>query len=100
MFKITNISPEKLLNSIKTSIHFVQIWPKVPMVTVATEVKIKIRTFYLFLSGNDHSTKVSSNSEMVRGTAVWELVGALRELEFKRLAKFVADDILFFFHKK
>ena len=39
--------------------------------------------FFLFLSGNDHYVKVSSNSEMVRGMALWKFFGALRELMLK-----------------
>ena len=34
----------------------------------------------LVFSGNDHSVKVSSNSEMDSGTALWEFFGFLREL--------------------
>ena len=51
---------------------------------MATEVEIESSNifffFYLFLSGNDHYVKVSSNSEMVRGMALWNFFGALREL--------------------
>ena len=39
--------------------------------------------FFLFLSGNDHYVKVSSNSEMVCGMALWKFFGALRELMLK-----------------
>ena len=34
----------------------------------------------MFLSGNDHYVEVSSNSEMVRGMALWNFFGAHREL--------------------
>ena len=48
---------------------------------MATEVASKICTMiFLVLSGNDHSLKVSSNSEVGSGTALWELFGFLREL--------------------
>ena len=36
--------------------------------------------YFLFLSGNDHYVEVSSNSEMVRGMALWIFFGAHREL--------------------
>ena len=53
---------------------------------MATEVEIEIWTiFFLFLSGNDHYVKVSSNSEMVRGMALWKFFGALRELMLKTI---------------
>ena len=35
---------------------------------------------FLVLSGNGHSVKVSSNSEVGSGTALWEFFGFLREL--------------------
>ena len=48
---------------------------------MATDVAIKIFTIiFLVLSGNDHSVKVSSNSEVGSGTALWEFFGFLREL--------------------
>ena len=48
---------------------------------MATEVEIEIWTiFFSFLNGNDHYVKVLSNSEMVRGMALWNFFGALREL--------------------
>ena len=48
---------------------FLKIWEKVMLVVaMATEVAIKIFTIiFLVLSGNDHSVKVSSNSEMGPG---------------------------------
>ena len=51
------------------------------MVTMATDVAIKFFTIiFLVLSGNDHSVKVSSNSEVGSGTALWDFFGFLREL--------------------
>ena len=51
------------------------------VVTMATDVAIKIFTkIFLVLSGNDQSVKVSSNSEVGSGTALWEFFGPLREL--------------------
>ena len=48
---------------------------------MATEVAIIFFTIiFLVLSGNDHSLKVSSNSEVDSGTALWELFGFLRVL--------------------
>ena len=48
---------------------------------MATDVAIKIFTIiFLVLSGNDHSVKVSSNSEVGSGTAIWEFFGILKEL--------------------
>ena len=41
----------------------------------------------MFLSGNDHYVEVSSNSEMVRGMALWNFFGAHRELMLKSLGK-------------
>ena len=42
--------------------------------------------FFLLLSGNDHYVEVSSNSEMVRGMALWKFSGAHRELMLIQLA--------------
>ena len=55
--------------SIKIIAFFLKIWEKVMLaVAMATEVAIKIFTIiFLVLSGNDHSVKVSSNSEMGPG---------------------------------
>ena len=51
---------------------------------MATDVAIKILIInFLVLSGNDHSVKVSSNSEVGSGTALWEFFGFLRELVLK-----------------
>ena len=48
---------------------------------MATEVAIKFCTIiFLILSGYDHSVKVSYNSEVGSGTALWEIFGFLREL--------------------
>ena len=68
--------------SIKIIAFFLKIWEKVMLVvTMATDVAIKIFTIiFLVLSGNDHSVKVSSNSEVGSGTALWEFFGPLREL--------------------
>ena len=70
--------------SIKIIAFFLKIWGKVMfVVTMATNVAIKIFTIiFLVLSGNDHSVKVSSNSEVGSGTALWEFFGFLRELVF------------------
>ena len=38
---------------------------------------------FLVLSGNDHSVKVSSNSEVGSGTALLDCIGFLRELVLK-----------------
>ena len=55
--------------SIKIIAFFLKIWEKVMLVVaMATEVAIKIFTIiFLVLSGNEHSVKVSSNSEMGPG---------------------------------
>ena len=68
--------------SIKIIAFFLKIWEKVMLVvTMATDVAIKFFTIiFLVLSGNDHSVKVSSNSEVGSGTALWEFFGFLREL--------------------
>ena len=52
--------------SIKIIAFFLKICEKVMLVVaMATEVAIKVFTIIFFvLSGNDHSVKVSSNSEM------------------------------------
>ena len=53
----------------KNNSIFLKIWGKVMLVVaMATEVAIKFFTIiFLVLSGNDHSVKVSSNSEMGPG---------------------------------
>ena len=68
--------------SIKIIAFFLKIWEKVMLVvTMATDVAIKFFTIiFLVLSGNDHSVKVSSNSEVGSGTALWVFFGFLREL--------------------
>ena len=55
--------------SIKIIAFFLKIWEKVMLVVaMATEVAIKFFTIiFLVLRGNDHSVKVSSNSEMGPG---------------------------------
>ena len=56
---------------------------------MATKVAIKSFTIiFLVLSGNDHSVKVSSNSDVGSGTAPWEFFGFLRELVLRRLKRF------------
>ena len=51
------------------------------VVAMATEEAIKIYTIiFIVLSGNDHSVKVSSNSEMGPGMALWDFFGPLGEL--------------------
>ena len=48
---------------------------------MATVHANKILTkFMLLLGGHNHSVKVSSDSETVRGMGLWEFSGALREL--------------------
>ena len=71
-----------MLNSINSLVNFVQIWQKViSLVTMATNVDSKFLTIvFLFLSGPDHSVKVSSNSESVRAGALLEFFGGFREL--------------------
>ena len=54
------------------------------VVAMAMEEAIKIYTLiFIVLSGNDHSVKVSSNSEMGPGMALWDFFGYLRELVLK-----------------
>ena len=55
----------KTINFNKNNSIFLQILGKVILILV--------------LSGNDHSVKVSSNSEVGSGTALWEFFGFLRE---------------------
>ena len=76
--------------SIKIIAFFLKIWEKVMLVvTMATDVAIKIFTIiFLVLSGNDHSVKVSSNSEVGSGTVLWEFFGILRELVLRRNIKY------------
>ena len=74
-----------MLNSINSLVNFVKIWQKViSLVTMATNVDSKFLTIvFLFLSGPDHSVKVSSNSESVRAGALLEFFGGYRELMLK-----------------
>ena len=76
--------------SIKIIAFFHKIWEKVMLVvTMATDVAIKIFTIiFLVLSGNDHSVKVSSNSEVGSGTALWDFFCFLRELVLKTFITF------------
>ena len=69
-------------NSINSLLNFVQILQKViSLITMATNVDSKLLTIvFLFLSGTDHSVKVSSNSELVHAGALLELFGGNREL--------------------
>ena len=71
-----------MLNAINSLVNFVQIWQKViSLVTMATNVDSKLLTIvFLFLSGTDHSVKISSNSESVRAGALLEFFGGYREL--------------------
>ena len=71
-----------MLNSINSLVNFVQIWQKViSLVTMATNVDSKLLTIvFLFLSGTDHSVKVSPFSESVRAGALLEFFGGYREL--------------------
>ena len=71
-----------MLNSINSLVNFVQIWQKViSLVTMATNVDSKLlAVVFLFLSGTDHSVKVSSNSKSVRVWALLEYFGGYREL--------------------
>ena len=73
-----------MLNSINSLVNFVQIWQKViSLVTMATNVDSKLLTIvFLFLSGTDHSVKVSSNSELVGAGALLEFFGGYREWMF------------------
>ena len=53
----------------------------ISLVTKATNVDSKLLTIvFIFLSGTDHSVKVSSNSESVRAGALLEIFGGYREL--------------------
>ena len=68
----TNYFSLKLLNTKISLVNFVQIRLKVmPMVTMARNVGSKLSTLVcVFLSGNNHSVKVSSNSEPVPAGAL------------------------------
>ena len=94
-----------MLNSINSLVNFVQIWQKViSLVTMATNVDSKLLTIdFLFLSGTDHSVKVSSNSESVRAGALLEFFGGYRELMLnkkikKSSKKLVIFRAFYFFH--
>ena len=71
----------KTVNFNKNISIFSQIWEKVILVVaMATEEAIKIFTIiFLVLSGNDHSVKVSSNSEMGSGTVLLDFFLVLSE---------------------
>ena len=71
-----------MLNSINSLVNFVKIWQKViSLVTMAMNVDSKLLTIVLaFLSGTDHSVKISSNSESGRAGALLEFFGGYREL--------------------
>ena len=79
-----------MLNSINSLVNFVQIWQKViSLVTMATNVDSKLLAIvFLFLSGTNHSVKVSSNSESVRAGALLEFFGGYRELMLITQLKF------------
>ena len=56
----------------------------ISLVTKATNVDSKLLTIvFIFLSGTDHSVKVSSNSESVRAGALLEIFGGYRELKYR-----------------
>ena len=80
-----------MLNSINSLVNFVQIWQKViSLVTMATNVDSNFLTIvFLFLSGTDHSVKVSSNSESVHAGALLEFFGGYRELMLSIITFFV-----------
>ena len=71
-----------MLNSINSLVNFVQSWQKgFPWLPWQRNVDTKLLTIvFLFLSGADHSVKVSSNSESVRAGALLEFFGGYREL--------------------
>ena len=79
-----------MLNSINSLVNFVQIWQKViSLVTMATDIDDKLMTIvFVFLSGTDHSVKVSSNSESARAGALLEFFGGYRELMLNVRSKF------------
>ena len=53
----------------------------ISLVTMATNVDSKLLTIvFVFLSGTEHSVKVSSNSELVRAGALLEFFGGYRKL--------------------
>ena len=81
-----------MLNSINSLVNFVQIWQKViSLVTMATNVDSKLLAIvFLFLSGTDHSVKVSSNSESVRAGALLEFFGGYRELMLSCRINYIA----------
>ena len=78
---------EKVPNSINSLVNFVQIWQKViSLVTMATNLDSKLLTIvFVFLSGTEHSVKVSSNSESVRAGALLEFFGGYRELMLRTI---------------
>ena len=71
-----------MLNSIHSSVNFVQIKQKViSLVTKATKIDSKFLTIVdVFLGGTDHSVKVSSNFESFRAWALYENFGGYRKL--------------------
>ena len=87
-----------MLNSINSLVNFVQIWQKViSLVTMATNVDSKLLTIvFLFLSGTDHSVKVSFNSESVRAGALLEFFGGYRELMLKPSGCGVCNNFIHF----
>ena len=59
---------------------------------MATVHANKILTkFMLLLGGHNHCEKVSSDSETVRGMALWEFSGALRELMLNDHGNYIID---------
>ena len=77
--KIPDISARK---GAKFNKFISEFWQKViSLVTMATNVDSKLLTIvFVFLSGTEHSVKVSSNSESVRAGALLEFFGGYREL--------------------
>ena len=64
----------------------------ISLVTMATNVDSKFLTIvFLFLSGPDHSVKVSSNSESVRAGALLEFFGGYRELMLSSLRTYLPE---------
>ena len=73
----------KTVNFNKIIAYVLQIWEKV-VVAMATEVAIIFFTIiFLVLIGNDHSVKISSNSEMGSGTALWDFFGFSQRIGVK-----------------
>ena len=102
LFKILDISARKGAKFNKLISEFCPNLEKViSLVTMATNVDSKLLTIvFLFLSGTDHSVKVSSNSESVRAGALLEIFGGYRELMLSNpksmVSKLLAGEIIYF----